>query len=97
MARKKKKHIAGIDTKLSTYATSRHLDFATYSPYHRRLMDGGYTVIDIWTTGRYYILTTDYLEMTGISMVERSGEKGMLPIESLEQFLDGIFFPEGGL
>jgi hypothetical protein len=57
-------------------------------------MDGGYTVIDIWTTGRYFIMTTDYRSMLDKEEVERTGEKGMLPINILEKFLDKVFYGE---
>ena len=68
------------------------LDLHQYSPYHFRIMDGGYVVVDVWTTGRYYVLMTDYLEMAG-GGVERGGEKGQLPL-TFEHFLDGLFYPE---
>lgn len=79
------------------YATSRGLDFHQYSKYHMRLMDGGYTVLDIWTTGRYYVLTTDYVEFAK-GTVERGGEKGLVPgsYEELEKWLDNLFYPEIG-
>ena len=88
---KPKNHIPGFIDKMNAYAEKRMLDLAQYSPYHLRLSDGGYTVIDIWTTGRYYVLTTDYLEMAG-GGVERSGEKGQLPL-TFEDYLNDIFYP----
>lgn len=90
---KPKNHIPEFMSKLSLYAHSRSLDEHAYSPYHFRLMDGGYTVVDLWTTGRYYVLTTDYAEMTDGNVVERGGEKGQLPLP-FEPFLDELFFPE---
>lgn len=62
-----------------------------------RLMDGGFTVLDIWTTGRYYVLTTDYLAMMGKGFVERGAEKGWVNPDNeaeFHQWLDRLFFPE---
>jgi hypothetical protein len=55
-------------------------------------MDGGYTVLDVWTTGRYYVVTTDYLELFDGNVVERGGEKGQIPLDKLWGFLDTLFF-----
>lgn len=89
---KQKNHIPGLAERLIEYAEKRLLDFHQYSPYHMRIMDGGYTVLDIWTTGRYYILTTDYSEMLDEAIVERAGEKGSIPVNDLYAFLDVVFF-----
>lgn len=91
---KQKNHIPGLSEKLKDYADKRTLDFAQYSPYHMRIMDGGFVVIDVWTTGRYYIVMTDYNQMTDGNVVERQAEKGQLPLETLTPFLDKIFFTE---
>lgn len=93
MSRRKKYHDLQLASKLKNYAESRTLDFQQYSEYHMRLMDGGYTTIDFWTTGRYWVMATDYHAL-GVDKVERSGEKGMLP-SNLEAWLDELFFPEG--
>lgn len=90
---KPKNHIPGLREKLQAYANENMLDLAQYSPYHMRLMDGGYTVIDVWTTGRYYIVTTDYLKLTDGNVIERAGEKGDLPLSYLTRFLDTLFYP----
>jgi hypothetical protein len=93
---KQKNHIPGLVDKLNEYADRRQLDIHQYSPYHLRIMDGGYVVLDVWTTGRYYIVMTDYNEITDGNIVERQGEKGQLPADStqsrmLTPFLDKIF------
>lgn len=88
---KQKNHIPGLAEKLDDYAQQRLLDIHHYSPYHMRLMDGGFVVLDTWTTGRYYVVMTDYNEMTDGNMTERGGEKGQLPGE-LWKFLDVLFF-----
>lgn len=89
---KPKNHIPGFTDKVNAYAASRMLDLHQYSPYHFRIMDGGYVVVDLWTTGRYFIMMTDYLELTDGNVVERGGEKGQLPL-TFEKFLDDIFYP----
>lgn len=89
---KPKNHIPGFSEKMEAYSDSRSLDLHRYSPYHFRIMDGGYVVVDVWTTGRYYVLMTDYNELTDDNVVERQGEKGQLPL-TFERFLDDIFYP----
>lgn len=91
---KQKNHVPGLSERLINYAERRVLDFHQYSPYHMRIMDGGYTVLDVWTTGRYYILTTDYLEMLEGNKTERGSEKGFVPLNAMWEFLDQIFFGE---
>lgn len=94
-----KRKATGVEVKPTTihnYAEARNLDFHQYSDYHMRLMDGGYTVVDIWTSGRYYVLTTDYVEVAK-GTIERGGEKGVLPAASgpkLTEWLDKLFYPE---
>lgn len=91
---KPKNHIPKLDNTLAEYTNRRMLDFYQYSPYHFRISDGGFVVLDVWTTGRYYIVMTDYKEMTDGNVAERQGEKGQLPIENVTPFLDKIFFTE---
>jgi hypothetical protein len=90
---KQRHHVPGLVDKLTEYAEKRGLDLHQYSPYHLRIMDGGYVVLDVWTTGRYYVLMTDYLEMLDGQYLERGGEKGTLP-PNLCPFLDKLFFGE---
>lgn len=90
---KQKNHIPGFADKITAYSEVRALDLHQYSPYHFRIMDGGYVVVDLWTTGRYFILMTDYATMTDGNVVERGGEKGDLPVNKLSDFLDDIFYP----
>lgn len=76
------------------YADKRTLELTPFSGIHYRLSDSGYTMLDIWpTTGRYYILSTDYAEL-GLREIERGGEKGFLPFETevIYKFLDAIFY-----
>ncbi len=91
---KPKNHIPRLYTRVQAYADARSLDFHLYTPYHMRITDGGYVTLDMWTTGRYYVLMTDYLAMVG-GGIERGGEKGSVPIKELEPWLDMLFFPEG--
>ena len=93
-----KYHIPGIVEELQEYSEQRGLDFHQYSPYHLRIMDGGYVIVDLWTTGRYYVLMTDYVEMLpGQTTIERGGEKGSIPVNADDywKFLDKIFYPKG--
>lgn len=89
---KPKSHIPGLSERLANYAEKRMLDFNQYSPYHMRITDGGYSVLDVWSTGRYYVITTDYAETLDAAIVERGGEKGYLPVDDLWPFLDKLFF-----
>lgn len=89
---KPKNHIPNLEDELQQYAEGRMLDFHQYSPYHMRIMDGGYVILDVWTTGRYYIVMTDYKEITDSNIREREGEKGNLPLNTLKLFLDKVFF-----
>lgn len=89
---KPKNHVPQLGNRVAFYAEKRMLDFHQYSLYHMRVMDGGFVVVDIWTTGRYYVVMTDYLEMLEGNVVERGGEKGQLPLDNLEEFLDILFY-----
>lgn len=82
---------------VSAYATDRNLDLRKYSPYHYRMTDGGFTILDMWPTGKYHVLKTDYQGMGIENAVERGYEKGSLPIHTLTEFLDGLFFGDGAL
>lgn len=79
---------------LKWYANSRTLDFHQYSPYHMRIIDADYTILDCWTSNKYWIMKTSYCEQSNNSVVERGGEKGILPLKykKLEKLLDGIFY-----
>lgn len=94
MSRRHKTHIPGLAFDLEEYAYTRNLDFYRYSEYHLRIMDQGITVFDAWTTGRYYVLDTNYHKLTDKTIVERAGEKGHLPFgkEKIFKFLDKLFF-----
>jgi hypothetical protein len=91
---KQKNHIPGFAERLLTYTEERLLDLHQYSPYHLRITDGGYVAVDCWTTGRYYVLLTDYEALGFTDIVERQGEKGQLPVNNLQSFLDKLFFTE---
>lgn len=92
---KRKQHIPNLLNTLSDYADARELLFLAFSKYHMRMTDEGFTVIDIWTTGRYYVVSTDYnVKYPDAPLIERQGEKGSLPLEmtELHAFLDTLFF-----
>lgn len=94
MSRKPKNHVPRLHERLAAYCEARGLTTHMYSPYHMRVFDDGFTVLDVWTTGRYYIQTTDYKQQYDDGVIpERFGEKGNLPVTlGLWPFLDGIFF-----
>jgi hypothetical protein len=97
MSKRKKQHIPNLVATLSDYADARELVLLDFSNYHMRLVDEGYTILDLWTTGRYYVVATDYNEKyPGSPLIERQGEKGSLPLEmtELHAFLDKLFFGE---
>lgn len=94
---KKKPQFKELPLLLEEYATLRELEYHRYSPYHMRIMDSGFTVLDVWTSSRYYVLTTDYnAEKTSrlTSVIERGGEKGCIPTTQpeLQIWLDELFF-----
>lgn len=94
----KKYHNDALPGYIEEYANKRLLDYHRYSEYHMRLMDGGFTAVDIWTSERYWVMQTDYLSL-GESVVERGNEKGRLPSEKSEiyKFLDKLFYPTADL
>lgn len=90
---KRKVHFNSLPDLLTSYAQLRGLDFQRYSEFHMRLMDGGFCVLDVWTTGKYFVLVTDYSSMGEGRAIERGGEKGWIPTEktSLNKWLDKFF------
>lgn len=98
MSRRRKIHIAELPAVIEGYANMRGLDFKRYSEFHMRLMDGGLTAFDIWTTGRYFVLATDYRAMGAPNYAPGIPRKGQLPALSEHgaavRMLDKVFFPE---
>lgn len=95
MSRKKAKHYPNLHVWIKLYCEEMLLDYHRFSLYHMRVTDGGYTMLDVWSTGRYYIHNTSYLELGGKGIRERGGEKGMVEVtdkEKLFTWLDGLFF-----
>lgn len=96
MSRRKNPRYEHLKKWLKEYSDTRTLDFNVYSPYHMRIMDGGYVTLDAWVTGRYYVLQTDYNSInTDKGIIERQGEKGSLEVdnkEALFKWLDQLFF-----
>lgn len=77
-------------------ANKYSLDYVKFSPYHMRISDGGYTVLDLWTTAKYYVKETSYYEAYAESgLIERGGETGLLPVKKLEldMWIRELFFP----
>lgn len=94
MSRRKQQHRKELPEQLKNYCDARSIDFHRYSEYHMRLMDGGFIVLDVWTTGKYFVLQTDYYKLTKTPIIERGGEKGMLPSygDGFIKWLDDLFF-----
>lgn len=96
MSRRRRPQVYGLPAMLKLYARSRTLDFHRYSEYHMRIIDSGYTCIDVWTSGKYWVKETNYYQQVaeGHSIVERGNEKGWIPenYPQLQKFLDKLFF-----
>src|SRR5947209_13833915 len=93
MTRRKKPRRASLPLWAENYAKPRVLEYHQYSLWHLRLIDAGFTTIDLWTTGRYYIKETSYSLQTDRQIIERGGETGWLPREDeLEEWLDEIIY-----
>ena len=96
MSRRIRIHYPKLYGWLSEYADKHTLDFQKYSAYHMRMMDGGYVTLDAWTTGRYFIMQTDYRAMNPEKhLLERQYEKGMLDVLNkgkLFKWLDELFY-----
>lgn len=90
----KKHHNWELPALLEEYAKSRTLDFQRYSDFHMRIIDVDYTVVDFWTTEKYWIKETNYCNQTKLEIVERQGESGFLPPKpkKLYKFLDELFY-----
>lgn len=93
----KKFHYDELPFWLHDYAKSLFLDYEQYSAWHLRLKDEAGTVcIDFWTTGKYYILETNFHRYRGMHIRERAGEKGKVNVKDkkkLYKWLDELFFP----
>lgn len=58
-----------------------------------RLIDSDLTILDCWTTGKYWVKQTSYSTQTSKQIIERGDEKGLLPSDNqLEQWLDKLFY-----
>lgn len=94
MGGRKKYHNLDLPQILEAYAKRRSVKFDKYSQFHMRLLYSPIAVIDIWTTEKYYIVTTNYSETGGKGLTERGGETGFVPHEQaqLTKFLDELLF-----
>lgn len=94
MSKRKKTYYSGLAELLKSYAEKRTFDYHRYSEYHMRIIDSGFTVVDCWTSGKYWIKQTEYFQQTDKDIIERAGETGLLPLgeKQLFEFLDKIFF-----
>lgn len=90
---KRNRRTDNLQSVLDKYAKSRGLELFSYNnDIHFRIIDPAFTTIDLWpTTGRYWIMDTNY-NTPGIP--ERTDEKGFLPYgeQGTFEFLDKLFY-----
>jgi len=94
MGNRKSEHYSELPTLLKEYANRNDLFYARYSEYHMRIIQGDMVCFDVWTTAKYYIVGTEFVEY-GESITERAGEKGQIPTnkKALNSFLNKLFYP----
>lgn len=95
MGKRKKTHYDWLPEMLADYTKGKPLRFDRYGEYHMRIVDAGTCCLDIWTTGKYYVVETNY-NLLEAHVTERAGEKGDIPTwddKALIYFLDKMFFP----
>lgn len=94
MSRQRKHHYRNLPGLLKRYAEARKFEIRKINEWQYRIIDKGYTKIDIWTTAKYHIIETNYYKITDSMIIERSDEWGSLPIKQipLGRFLDKVFY-----
>lgn len=96
MMGKKRRRSDNLRKILTGYAESRTLELFIYNDgLHLRLVDEAFTTIDFWpSTGKYWILNTNYVKQTKNRVAERGNEKGYLPLgeDKVFEYLDQIFY-----
>lgn len=94
MARKARVHHPVLAVALKKYAAQHGFYYTMYSAYHMRVIQKDMVCLDVWTTGKYYIVSTEYVDY-GAGLVERAGEKGQIPLKQkqLHDFLNKLFYP----
>lgn len=94
MSKKYVKHYPEIRSYLKQYAESRALEFNQFTEYHMRVIDDGFTTVDVWSSGKYFIKQTNYYLQSDEGVTERYGEHGRISIGKAEMFdfLDDIFY-----
>ncbi len=90
----KARHYPSLPQMLEEYAESHDIFFAQYSEYHMRLILSELVCLDIWTTAKYYFVSSDY-RLLEAHIRERAGEKGFVPTKRKElvKWLDMAFYP----
>lgn len=92
----KTKHRPELAKFIKDYAKARILDTGIINGQQTRISDGGFCKIDIWMSGKYHIIDSDYHRMIpNKTIASRRQERGELPRsrESFGVFMDHIFFP----
>lgn len=94
MGRRTKTHHWQLPKLLEQYAKENGFFYVRYSEYHMRIIQDDIVCFDAWTTAKYYIVGTEFVEY-GAGMTERAGEKGILPTNKKElySFLNKLFYP----
>lgn len=93
MGRKRSIHYPQLESFMKEFADEYDMTYQRYGAYHMRLL-GPFTVLDVWTTGRYYVLGTDYYKMAP-GIIERGAEKGFVPTKKKPfiDFLHKLYYP----
>ena len=93
---RRKKHYPLLPGWLQHYAALRALDFQAFSDLHMRLSDGGNTAMDVWITGRYFLLASNYAALGYPAYTPGLPRTGIVPLRegALTAMLDQVFYPE---
>ena len=93
MSRKRNIHYPQLESFMKEFADEYDVTYQRYGAYHMRLL-GPFTVLDVWTTGKYYVLKTDYDKMAP-GIIERGGERGLAPTKKkpFHGFLHKLYLP----
>lgn len=94
VGKKHNTHYPQLPEFLEQYAKDNDFFYARYSEYHMRIIQDDIVCFDAWTTAKYYIVGTEFVEY-GANITERAGEKGQLPTKKKElyNFLNKLFYP----
>ena len=94
MSRQRKHHYTELPGLLKRYAKARKFELRKINQWQYRIVDKGFTAVDVWTTAKYHIIYTNYHKITEQQIYERTDEWGTLrPAKTeLGRFLDNLFY-----